>query len=197
MLGRDITAAIVRLLLLAGSLAFAWLLLVVSFNFPGQVPYFWLENLPPLTYPLLNVLSTFFHPDVLLHMLPLTAGMLASLIIAAAYLADLFELESVWIAFSYLLGAIFGLSYPRLRIDRSDVSSLDPSNPLKRIGGPGFTWDLRPSSRTDREGPKYMRSHPPGRIPPATSPRSRPSSSKGLNAFGTWSIFATVLRRSI
>ena len=137
-LGRDITAAIVRLLLLAGSLAFAWLLLVVSFNFPGQVPYFWLENLPPLTYPLLNVLSTFFHPDVLLHMLPLTAGMLASLIIAAAYLADLFELESVWIAFSYLLGAIFGLSYPRLRIDRSDVSSLDPSNPLKRIGGPGF-----------------------------------------------------------
>lgn len=138
LLGRDTTAAIVRFLIWGAFLAFYWLALVVRFDFPGELPASWMQDMPAVLFLLLNITATFFHPDVLLHLLPVILGSLAGLFLGGVYLSDLFELESLWIGIKYLLGAQFGLSYPRLKIDRGDVDRLDPSNPIKRIGGPGY-----------------------------------------------------------
>ncbi len=138
LLGRDTTAAIVRFLIWGALLAFYWLALVVRFEFPGELPAAWVQDLPPAIFLLLNISATFFHPDVLLHLLPVVVGSLAGLFLGGIYISDLFELESIWTGIKYLLGALFGLSYPRLRIDRGDVDSLHSSNPIKRIGGPGY-----------------------------------------------------------
>ncbi|MDF1499321.1 MAG: hypothetical protein P1P76_02485 [Anaerolineales bacterium] len=137
-LGRDTTAAIVRFLIWGALVAFYWLALVVRFDFPGELPAAWVQALPPAVFLLMNIVATFFHPDVLLHLLPVLAGSLAGLFLGGIYISDLFELESIWIGMKYLLGALFGLSYPRLKIDRGDVETLHPSNPIKRIGGPGY-----------------------------------------------------------
>jgi hypothetical protein len=138
LLGRDTTAAIVRFVIWGAFLAFYWLALVVRFDFPGELPATWIQDLPPAVFLLLNITATFLHPDVLLHLLPVIVGSLAGIFLGGIYLSDLFELESIWIGIKYLLGALFGLSYPRLRIDRGDVDTLHPSNPIKRIGGPGY-----------------------------------------------------------
>lgn len=138
LLGRDTTAAIVRFLIWGAFVAFYWLALVVRFDFPGELPAAWVQGLPPAVFLVFNIAATFLHPDVLLHLLPVIVGSIAGLFLGGVYLSDLFELESVWIGIKYLLGALFGLSYPRLRIDRGDVDTLHPSNPIKRIGGPGY-----------------------------------------------------------
>lgn len=137
-LGRDTTAAIVRFLIYGALIAFYWLALVVRFDFPGELPAAWVQDLPPAVFLIFNITATFLHPDVLLHLLPVIIGSAAGLFLGGVYLSDLFELESLWIGMKYLLGALFGLSYPRLRIDRGDVDTLTPTSPIKRIGGPGY-----------------------------------------------------------
>jgi hypothetical protein len=138
LLGRDTTAAIVRFLIWGAFVAFYWLALVVRFDFPGELPAAWVQDLPPAVFVFFNIIATFLHPEVLLHLLPVIVGSIAGIFLGGVYLSDLFELESIWIGIKYLLGALFGLSYPRLRIDRGDVDTLHPSNPIKRIGGPGY-----------------------------------------------------------
>lgn len=138
LLGRDTTAAIVRFLIWGAFVAFYWLALVVRFDFPGELPAAWIQSLPPAVFLVFNIAATFLHPEVLLHLLPVLVGSIVGLFLGGIYLSDLFELESIWIGIKYLLGAVFGLSYPRLRIDRGDVATLHPSNPIKRIGGPGY-----------------------------------------------------------
>lgn len=138
LLGRDTTAAIVRFLIWGAFVAFYWLALVVRFDFPGELPAAWVQDLPPAVFVFFNIIATFLHPEVLLHLLPVIIGSIAGIFLGGIYLSDLFELESIWIGIKYLLGALFGLSYPRLRIDRGDVDTLHPSNPIKRIGGPGY-----------------------------------------------------------
>ena len=136
-LGRDVTAALIRFILLAAFIAIDWVVVIVGLRFPGEIPIFWLRNLPQFTYPLLNIASTFLNPEVLLHLLPVLAGLVLGILFAARYLSDLFELERFVIAWRYLGGAIFGLNTPTLRIDRGDKETIDVNNPIKRIGGPG------------------------------------------------------------
>jgi hypothetical protein len=138
LLGRDTTAAVVRFLIWGAFVAFYWLALVVRFDFPGELPAAWVQDLPPAVFVFFNIIATFLHPEVLLHLLPVIVGSIAGIFLGGIYISDLFELESIWIGIKYLLGALFGLSYPRLRIDRGDVDTLHPSNPIKRIGGPGY-----------------------------------------------------------
>jgi hypothetical protein len=137
LLGRDATAALIRFILAAALIAIHWVITIVGLRFPGEIPIFWLRSLPQFTYPVLNIASTFLNPEVLLHLLPLLAGLILGLLIAARYLSDLFELDRFEIAWRYLSGAIYGLSTPKLRIDRGDKESLDANNPIRRIGGPG------------------------------------------------------------
>lgn len=138
LLGRDVNAALIRFIVLAGFLAMHWVVAIVGLRFPGEIPVFWLRTFPPFTYPLLNIASTFLNPEVLLHLVPVIAGLILGLLIATRYLSDLFELDQFEIAWRYLGGAIFGLSTPKLRVNHGDRDSLDPTNPIKRIGGPGM-----------------------------------------------------------
>lgn len=136
-LGRDATAALIRFILLAALIAIHWVVTIVGLRFPGEIPIFWLRSLPQFTYPLLNIASTFLNPEVLLHFLPVLAGLVFGLVIAARYLSDLFELDRFEIAWRYLTGAVYGLSTPKLRINSGERDNLDANNPIKRIGGPG------------------------------------------------------------
>lgn len=136
-LGRDATAALLRFILIAAFIAIHWVVTIVGLRFPGEIPVFWLRSFPQFTYPLLNIASTFFNPQVLMHLLPLLAGLLLGLMIAARYLSDLFELDRFEIAWRYLTGAVYGLSTPKLRINSGEKDNLDANNPIKRIGGPG------------------------------------------------------------
>lgn len=137
-LGSGLVSAVLRLGVALTFLAIFWVFLIVAQGFPGEVPVLWLRLLPPPLYPLLEVLTPIFTSQVIVHIIPILTGALAGLYLGALYLSDLFELESIWIGFIYLLGSVFGISYPRLRIDRSEVQQLDPANPIKRIGGPGY-----------------------------------------------------------
>jgi hypothetical protein len=138
LLGRDLTAALVRLVIAGIALAAFWLVLIVVFEYPGEIPYQWIDTLPPLLFPFINIASTFLNPQILIHILPVLLGILAGIAFGALYLRDLFEIDSPGIAFRYLLGSLFGLSYPRLRIDRQNVQQLEANNPITRIGGPGY-----------------------------------------------------------
>ena len=135
--GRDVTAALIRFILLAGFVATHWVVTIVGLRFPGEIPVFWLRNLPQYTYPLLNIASTFLNPEVLLHLLPILTGILLGIVIATRYISDLFELDRFEIAWRYLTGAIYGLSTPKLKINSGKKDTLDVNNPIRRIGGPG------------------------------------------------------------
>ena len=137
-LGRDLTASMIRLFLTGTVFTLFWLVLIVAFDFPGQIPFLLLQSLPPFLFPILNIISTFLNPQVLLYLIPVLFSLSIGIILSSRYLADLFELESLWIAIRYLLASFFGWNYPRLKIDRGDVNQLNPTNPINRVGGPGF-----------------------------------------------------------
>jgi hypothetical protein len=114
-----------------------WLFLAFTSDFPRVLP---LEALAGIPFPLdvlAEIFSSLLAPPVVLHLIPVAAALWLVVRSGSMYLTDLFELESPSIARRYLLGAIFGLAYPRARIDRGDVHHLDRSNPVIRIGGPG------------------------------------------------------------
>ena len=137
-LGRDVTAALIRFILLTAFIAVHWVVTIVGLRFPGEIPVFWLRNMPQFTYPLLNIASTFLNPEVLLHLLPILAGLIFGMLIAARYLSDLFELEQFSISWRYLIGALYGLSNPKLRVNTGEKAGLDAGNTITRIGGPGI-----------------------------------------------------------
>jgi hypothetical protein len=118
-----------------------WFILVWLADFPGDIPLEWGERLPAFVFILLNTIAPFFHPQVLIHLIPVVFAILASLFIGSLYLTDLFELESFWTAASYLFASLFGLGYPTLSINRGDMGELEgyhAHNPLLQIGGPGY-----------------------------------------------------------
>ncbi|HEY43348.1 MAG TPA: hypothetical protein G4O11_05130 [Anaerolineae bacterium] len=139
--GRNRTGAGFRLVLMGASFVVYWFALVWLAGFPGDIPVDWQERLPSFAYIVINTIAPFFHPQVLIHLLPVMVAILTGLFIGSLYLTDLFELDSFWIAASYLFGSLFGLGYPRLSINRGDLNELEAlhtHNPLLRIGGPGY-----------------------------------------------------------
>ncbi|MCJ7567020.1 MAG: hypothetical protein MUO58_05725, partial [Anaerolineales bacterium] len=56
-LGRDLTASMIRLFLTGIFFTLFWLVLIVAFDFPGQIPFLLLQSLPPILYPILNIIS--------------------------------------------------------------------------------------------------------------------------------------------
>jgi hypothetical protein len=136
--GRGFIGQRIRMAILLIILGMYWFILALLADFPSFIPTATLNSLPLLLRIILDVVASFFAPPVLLHLLPVALGILIGLVAAAYYLADLFELESVWIAWRYLLNALFGWNPPVLTIASSELGSLDQSNPLLRIGGPGY-----------------------------------------------------------
>jgi hypothetical protein len=141
LLGRNRTSAAFRLVLMGASFVVYWFVLVWLAGFPGEIPLEWQDRLPSIAFIIINTIAPFFHPQVLIHLLPVMAAILTSFFIGSLYLTDLFELESFWIAASYLFASLFGLGYPALSINQGDMSELESfhtHNPLMQIGGPGY-----------------------------------------------------------
>ncbi len=127
-----------RLVTLSALFGLYWFAVALIGNFPALIPEDSLANMPVVFAVLLEVLSSFLSPQVLIFVFPVLLAILLSFHLGARYLADLFELESTSIAYRYLLGSVLGLRYPLLTIDAGDVAHLDQQNPLLRIGGPGY-----------------------------------------------------------
>ncbi len=141
LLGRNRISAAFRFVLAGASFFIFWFALVWLAGFPGEIPFEWQDRLPSIAFIIINTIAPFFHPQVLIHLLPVVVAILASFFIGSLYLTDLFELDSFWIAASYLFASFFGLGYPTLSINRGDMSELEglyTNNPLLQIGGPGY-----------------------------------------------------------
>jgi len=137
-LGRDHRGARIRLALVTVGLIAYWLTLSFFADFPRVLPD---ELLRQLVFPLnvvLDLVTSLFAPQVLLHLVPVGAALWLGMRLASLSLTDLFELESPAIADRYLKSAVFGIDYDTLNVDQSDVSKLNQSSPLLRIGGPGY-----------------------------------------------------------
>jgi hypothetical protein len=138
LLQRGQSGARLRFGLLVFLLSLYWFLVTLLADFPPLLGPQTLAGLPPLVAALLQAVASFFAPRVLIFVLPALLGLALALYGGAHYLTDLYELESPAIAWRYLLGATFGLSYPTLVVHRGELDSLDQRNPLLRIGGPGY-----------------------------------------------------------
>jgi len=141
LLAKNKTSAVIRLSIVGVSFVLYWFIIVLLADFPGELPLEWQVRLPSVAYIFINTFIPFFHPRVLAHLLPVVAAILGSLFVGSLYLTDLFELDSFWVAANYLIGALFGLGYPTLMINRGDINDLEAehsNNPLLRIGGPGY-----------------------------------------------------------
>ncbi len=138
LLDRGRAGARARLVLTLSLVVGYWSLVTLVLDFPPLIAAETFERLPVFIAILLDVVTSFLSPQVIVFLFPVLIAGLLALHLGAAYLTDLFELESTGIAYRYLLGAVFGLSYPVLTIDRGQVEALDHANPLLRIGGPGY-----------------------------------------------------------
>jgi hypothetical protein len=136
-LGRDAAGAAMRLLTIGGLLAVYWFFLAMGNRFQGALPAAWLQAIPVPLNLILDFLSSFFSPAVLLGLLPVLAALWLALRVGAHYMTDLFELETPSIAMRHLRASLLGLGYRSLEISSGDRQMLDLSNPLVRIGGPG------------------------------------------------------------
>ncbi len=132
------TGAVFRLILTVVSIGSYWVIIVAATGYPGEVPLSLLQSFPQFTYVFLNVLATFFNPEVLMHLIPVLGALFFSLFFAALYLQDLYELDGYSTAFRYLLATVFGIGYPRMAIRHGDSELINPYNSLKAIGGPGY-----------------------------------------------------------
>ncbi len=138
LLERDHRGARLRLILLVTGLASYWLALAFFADFPRVLPEAWLNQLVFPVNVAADLVTSFFAPQVLLHLLPAIFALWLGFRLAAHYVSDLFELESPSIAANYLRASILGLGYDTLNVTQSDLKLLNRSSPLLRIGGPGF-----------------------------------------------------------
>jgi hypothetical protein len=136
MLSRGLSGAATRLLLVVIPFGLAWFLLTVLVD-PSPTPA-WVASLSfPLDL-LASIVTSLFAPRVLLHLLPVAAGLWLGMRLAAHYLDDVYALGSVSMAGRYLRSAVFGLGYDTLVVANGDAKHLDWTSTLLRIGGPGW-----------------------------------------------------------
>jgi len=137
LLDRGRRGANLRMALVLGSFALAWTLLTLG-NLQNVTASTWLTALPFPLGPAIDLGGAFFAPGVLIHMVPLAAGLWLGNRIAAHYLSDLLELEQFSVAAHYLRASLIGIGYDVLRVDTGELGSLDLKHPLISIGGPGY-----------------------------------------------------------
>jgi hypothetical protein len=137
-LGRDHGGARLRMILITVGMLAYWLALSFFADFPRVLPD---DLLRQLVFPLnviLDLVTSLFAPQVLLHLVPVGAALWLGMRLASLYLTDLFELNSPAIADRYLQSAVFGIGYDTLNVDQAELDQLNQSSPLLRIGGPGY-----------------------------------------------------------
>jgi hypothetical protein len=135
-LGRDRRGASLRLACFVCLLFGLWSLLAAVAGFPRQLPEAWLLAMPFPFGALLDLAASFFAPVVLLHMVPIFAGVWIGLRLSAHYLNHLYRLDSPAAA-STLLAALFGVGLPHLHLVEDAFAGTPSALPLLRMGGPG------------------------------------------------------------
>ena len=138
LLARDAAGANRRLMLTGGIVLLYWLSLALVIEIPASAPWIASSTLPFPIDVLLDFARSLIAPAVIVHVLPMLAGLYLGLQAATHYLADLVELRPSSRASRYLTSSIFGLSYYALEVASGEPGELDDTNPLVRIGGPGF-----------------------------------------------------------
>lgn len=102
-----------------------------------------------------NRVISVFHPQTLRHLPFPIIGVVIALRVGAAYLQDLFELDSFQVAYDYLMGAILGRSHGSITIKDGEVVEKDRESPVYLIGGPGrVTIQLGNAAVFERVGGK-------------------------------------------
>jgi hypothetical protein len=137
-LARDASGATWRLIVIAGLVLIYWLVLALVLEFPQRAASAGMTSLPFPLDVLLDFSLSLFSPRVLVHVLPVLAGLYLGIQVASHYLADLVELHPASTASRYLLSSIFGLGYHSLEISGGEQADLDETHPMVRIGGPGL-----------------------------------------------------------
>lgn len=137
-LDRGTTGPSLRLLVLLTSLGLYWFVLGLLADFPQVLPGDFLTTQPFFVRVALDIVTSFFAPEIIIHLLPVVLGLALGFLFGALYIADLFELDSIGLAFRYLIGAVFGLGHAKLKINAGEVEALDRKSPLLRVGGPGY-----------------------------------------------------------
>jgi hypothetical protein len=137
-MGRGRVGGTLRFGILISLLCIYWLFLAAAAGFPSVLPVSFLNELPVFLAIVLDVLTSFLAPQILLHLVPVFVALIVSMIIGSSYLSDLFELQSWSIASRYLRAALFGVDYPTLSVDQGELDELDRQNSLLLIGGPGY-----------------------------------------------------------
>jgi hypothetical protein len=98
------------------------------------------ELLPPAIMEVLDFVGGFFTLQAWRHSLPPLFGWLLALYVGSRYLRNLLELESTATAWNYLTAVLFGGPYPRLLVSQGEIRNASESNPLLRVGGPGWLF---------------------------------------------------------
>jgi hypothetical protein len=137
-LARDASGSTWRLIVIAGIVLIYWLILALVLAFPRQTSLTGVSALPFPLDVLLDFARSMIAPRVLIHVLPVLAGLTLGIQVAAHYLADLVELYPASTASRYLLASLFGMGHPSLEIAGGEQTDLDETHPMVRIGGPGL-----------------------------------------------------------
>ncbi len=137
-LARDAAGANRRLIVIGGIVLLYWLVLALLIELPASTSLIGNTTLPFPIDVLLDFARSLFAPPVIVHVLPVLAGLYLGLQVATHYLADLVELQPSSRASRYLASSIFGLGYYSMEVSNGEPNSLDNTHPLVRIGGPGL-----------------------------------------------------------
>jgi hypothetical protein len=144
LLARDQNGPILRFLAAVAFLVMLWLAAAIIERPQPDAAY--LEAALAGTSPIMTVfmrpvvvlLYALEQPQVWRHLILPLALLLLGLVAGANYLNDLFELKDFGTSFAYLLGALFGLSYPFLEVKDGQVTPASKKTALFKIGGPGY-----------------------------------------------------------
>lgn len=164
---RNRNGAFIRMFVTVVCFLAYWFLIVVVKDFPGELEPELQNEWGPVVFLLLNMLTPFFQPEVLIYILPVVAAAFLGLYIGARYLADLFDTESIWAAFRYLFSATLGLNYPTLCIDQGNLETLEAENAENSVilfGGPGSVdvhLGFAAVFETDNGYPRVLSAHQP------------------------------------
>jgi hypothetical protein len=137
---------------------------------PWELANMYHQNLPWTLLPtwIIFFMVPFTSIEYFRYLLPPLGAIVFIFIAAANYDQDIYDFKQFKPAMDYVIASVFGISYPRVRIEAGKVQEdVDEENPLTVIGGPGwaliqpgnsvFFRHLREPSRASITRPYFMR----------------------------------------
>lgn len=90
------------------------------------ISWLWFIARPFFSLPILKCVSLLWLPRILAHQ------------VASKYLADIFELEDEYVAWSFIGRAAFAGRYQTISVKEGHIEEKDKNSPILLIGGPGY-----------------------------------------------------------